>query len=1197
MKKLLKLKAHKKITTSVTLALLFSISPTVLANSANWSNNYIGKLSFKINDDSDLQQRIRKVEVTSTAFNQSKSKVDKKQKEVNQLQKTNQNLSKEIKKLSDQISQAITKQTNTKNQLQKDQKKVPALQKSLATAKKQLTAKQKELTSATSTLNNKKKKLEAQTKACNATPTPACKKKVTELKQDVSVYQSRITQLKNQEKNFSNKVESSQKSLTALNKKISTQQKEIKTITAQIQSKNQKLVQAKKQSTESSAKLSTSKKQLNKLKSENKNLAAALKVAQLDKEKFKERLIAKVLDANKKGAGEGSLDGESDGRYLSNRLGTHYGARDGENDGLNDGTRDGRERQRDIGYQEGQYDGAARAEREGSSNGQREGTYAGNIDAAKVAAITDGTNRAQASDAASVGSKQGADAGMQRAIHTGNEIGTKNGENEAINEFESKSLDSKSIQGSFAGSFARVIPSFPVNHQGRNFNPKGGFARKIVEQAFKDGYKQRYKNRLRSTYEIVIPRIYNDTYTENYEVSYDETYSREYPNDRQIGYNQGEIDAFNRDYGIHYDNAYNHFRTEFSINPNTSSNEYTSTYSNVENATYQSEYENIRIENYRTEEVNTFNTNIAQQTELFRLKRYTSVSKIYNENPVLKFVSSSITDGGINGVAAKDGVYQPSETTLHDITIKNFGNKEAKNVVVVMENGSKATIASIPAKSNTVIKGASKSKITARLGSTDTKILTVYSPLTAEASIQGRHYANQAQGKVNSGDKKSLRVNYPLSLSNLSISGTPIIGKSSTMSVQLTNKSKRNYEGDLNIEIESNAKSKIITKEFNAVSSLNGTTILKDSVIKVSSEDDIYSPITLKGKVTKNGVTLGVLSRDLVTMAKAPYVNKAGKPVVIANSDHSANDLIDLLSTMGGLKEASVLDTSLKSMNSSQLSNGLNGKTLLLLEKGAVKDIDNMLKKSSSTSVVLIDELQNGLSGVKKISTFKDAESFDFNVAGVNTNTKMMFANPYRASGLKSAIPVVSSDIKSYKKYLALAELMKLSNDQILKKIESSVTKSSFFSASVANKQLMQMGIIRGIDETMRVNKHYDLSGSGLGRDKDIANILKDNDSLFHNKLGDLVDGKTKDKNVSLFLFAHDFYYTMRNALKFYDPIEDRVKFAIQNRMFGALFIKAALKDVDKSYKALKKYDKNLYKQVSNNKGLHAPFKMAQERD
>ena len=1197
MKLLKSLKKNSKVTTSLTLAVLFAVSPTVLADNPSWARSYIGNLSFKISDDSDLQTRIRKVKVTKAAFDQASTKLKKQQVHLNGLQKKKQDLTKEINKLTSDISKAITKKSSDQDELKKNNLQIKKVEANLSNAKKELQKKEATLAQANTALTRKENQLSKQSEACTATPSPACKKKIAGLKQDITAYKAQIAQLKKQATNLTNRVSSIDKNLKATKAKIAKLTKEIQSLDQQIQTKNQKLVQSKKDLTKSSNQVNTAKSQLNKTKKEAKNLEAALNVAQLDREKFRERLIARVLDANAKGAKEGSLDGESDGRFLSNRLGTHHGSRDGENDGMIEGTRAGRERQRDIGYQEGQNDGAARAQHEGSIAGQNEGTYAGNIDAAKKVATVDGTNRAQASDAAAVGSAQGSKAGMQRAVNTGNRIGTENGEQEAIQRNESKKLDTKVIQGAFAGSFSRVIPTFPSAHRGRNFNLNGNYARKIVEQAFRDGYKRRYKARLRSTYEVVVPRIYNDTYTSAYENNYQDTYQRAYPADRQSGYEQGENDAFNRDYGVHYDSAYNHFRTEFSLNPNTASNEYRTTYTNVESSVYNDIYEDIRSAEYSKVEANTFNTNIATQTEIFRAKRDASVSKVYAENAVLKFISSSIVDGGINGVASKDGVYQPGETTFHSIVIENLGEKAAKNVVIVMENGAKSTIASIPAKSKVTVKGAAKSSVSGPIGSTDTKVLNVYSQLTAEASIQGRHYSNTAQGKVNSGDKKSQRVKYPLALTSLSTNGTLIINKSNSLSVNLVNNSKRSYDGELKIEVQSNAKSQVITKEFNSVSKLDKSAILKDSVVSVADESDIYSPITFKAKVTKNGVTLGVLDRNLVTMAKAPFVEKAGTPVVIANSDQSARDLADLLSTMGGLKGASVLDTSLRSLNKTPLANGVKGKTLLLLEKGALKDIDGMLKKSSSSAVVLLDELQREFSGMKSISTFKDAESFNFNVAGVSTSTKVMFANPLRASGLKSAMPVLSSDIKSYKKYLALAEHMKLSNDQMLKKIQATVTKDSFFAPSTANKQLLQAGIIRGIDETMRINKHYDLSGNGLGRDKDIANLLKDDDSLFHNRLGKLVDGRARSNNVSLFLFAQDFYNTIRNALKFYDPIEDRVKFAIQNRMFGALFIKAALKDVDKSYKALKKYDKNLYKKVSGNKGIHAPFKMAQERD
>jgi hypothetical protein len=1196
MKRLTTTKVSKKAC-SLTLAVLFSISPTVLADNQDWARDYIGTLNFKLKDDPDLLARVRKVDSAQSAVNSVSKEVKTLQAKVDKLAKEKDSVSKSL----DSAQKQITKDVIAKNKLAESKKAAVAKKKvadsELAIAKTALTQAKKDVDEATAKVSTVETKLnEAQT-ACTATPTPQCQKKVQKLQKRLDNAKADLATKVTFQNTVKENVKAKAKAVNRLADQITKINANIAKLDQAISSNGQKVVTLKKQLKEKKAQLQVARTNLAPKKKRLDALKTNLELAKADKKKYRQRLIARVLDVNKRGASEGAEDGHTDGRILSNRLGTYHGSRDGDLDGENDGIREGRERERASGYRDGQTDGAARAQREGSSDGQVEGTEQGNIDAATKIGRADGTSRARNSDASAVGTRQGNAAGMQRAITTGNREGTRTGQTQAINEIEGKSLKDVILNGDFAGAFARIIPAFPTRHQGRNYDPNGDFRRKIVNMAFRDGYKARYKRRLRASYENNITTIYNNVYNANYDETFDDFFNRAYPDDRRAGYNAGERDAYNRDYQRHYDQAYNHFRTQFSLNPNRNATEFRQTYARVEESTYSSVYEDIRSASFNTAEASTFANNIAEQTEIYRAKRHAEVSKIYKEKPVLKFESSKIEDAGINGVAARDGVFQPGENTLHSIVVKNFGSAPANNVKVVLQNGKQFKVPSIPGNSLVTVKGVAKANVVAPNGKVDTSVLTVYSPLSAEAAIQGRHFYSTSQGQVNSGDQKRNKVKFPLKLSSLKTLNTPIIGETNGLSVSLINESKRPYAGSLDVTVEVNSNGKIITKGFNPVSKLNSSATLKDATLLINEESDIYTPLTFRAKVSKNGVTLGYLDRNLTTMAKAPYVAKRGKPVVVVNSESSTRDLVDLLSTMGGLSGASVLDVSLSSRNRSTLGNGLKGQTLLLLEKNALKQIDGMLKKSEKTSVILIDELSNGTRGLRTISTFKDAEEFNYNIAGIGKNIKVIFANPMRASGLKTAIPVAIASRDNYKKFLGLSELMKLSNDQILSRIQSGVNTTNFFAADTNQKQLMQMANIRAIDEVMRINKHYKESGGGLSRDKDIADLVKKDKSLLHNRLGKLVDGKARDNNASLFLFAYDFYYTMRNALKHYDPIEDRVKFAVQNRMFGTLFSKGALKDVKDSYKALKKYDKGLYKKVGKVKGIQAPFIFAEEND
>jgi hypothetical protein len=1195
--KRLKLPLSSKKACSITLALLFSISPTVLANNPDWARDYIGTLDFKLKDDPDLSQRLRRVNTAQSEFNTISARANVQQKNLAKLVKEKRAIEVSL----DSTEKEIAKEVIKKNSLNEDKKKSiakkTAADSELQIAKAALAQANTAVDAANVKVSETEEKLQTAQTACTATPTPQCQKKVDRLKKKLATAKAEAAKKVTFQATAKENVKKKTTVVTKIAAKINSLNTEIAKLDTSISAKGKKLVSLKKQKKTKAEEVRVAKLNIAPLLKKLQASEQKLTAVKSDAKRYRERLISRVLDVNKRGSQAGADDGHVDGRVLSNRLGAYNGSRDGDADGENDGIREGRERERVIGYRNGQVDGAARALSEGSEDGSIDGTEQGNIDAATRIGKADGTTRANSSDASQVGTSQGNAAGMQRAISVGNREGTKIGEKQAIQKFESIDLKNVQLNGDFAGAFARIIPAFPTRHQGRNFNPNGGFNRKIVNMAFADGYKARYKRRLRASYETSIAAIYNTVYDQNYDETYDDFYSRSYPDVRRAGYDSGERDAYNRDYQRHYDASYNTNRTQYSMNPNRNSNEFKLTYSRVEGDTYSTVYENIRRASYAKAETSTFNNNIAAQTEIFRSKRHASVSKIYNEKPVLKFENSSIEDVGINGVASRDGVFQPNENTLHSIVISNFGKVAANNVKVIMENGKEFKVPSIPAGSTATVKGVSKSTVVAENGAVDTKIITAYSPLSAEASIQGRHFANPSQGQINAGDRKQNRVKYPLKLTGLNTAKAPIIGEANNLQVTLINESKRAYEGEIKVSVAVNSNGKVITKGFNPVTKLTKSTTLKDATILVNEESDIFTPLTFRATISKNGVTLGTLDRNLTTMVKAPYVAKRGKPIVVVNSESSTRDLVDLLGTMGGLTGASILDVSLTQRNRSVLGNGLKGQTLLLLEKNALKQIDGMLKKSEKTSIILIDELQNQARGFRAISTFKDAEEFNYKIAGLGNSVKMLFANPMRVGGLKSAIPVVVANRENYKKFLGLSELMKLSNDQMLSRIQTSVDTKNFFAANTDQKQLMQMANIRAIDEVMRINKHYKESGEGLSRDKDIADLVKDDKSLLHNRLGKLVDGKARDNTASLYLFAYDFYYTMRNALKHYDPIEDRVKFAIQNRMFGTLFSKGALKNVKDSYKDLKKYNKGLYKKVTKVKGIQAPFIFADEGD
>lgn len=610
------------------------------------------------------------------------------------------------------------------------------------------------------------------------------------------------------------------------------------------------------------------------------------------------------------------VDGNSDGQDLARKLGMSEGDRDGSTDGHRDGTRDGMTRAYNIGYNQGDIDGAARARSEGEVNGTREGTIQGNIDAARIEGAQAGESRANSSDASSVGAASGEKDGLARADRQGKKDGEATGQAQGIKKHESSELKSSEVAGEFAGAFSRQVPSFPREVRGHSYRDSTNqYKREIVNLAYSDGYRAEYRRSIRMEFERSIARIYDDAYDAGYRYQYDDTFNRPYDSERDRGYGDGESNAFSRDYTGVFNQFFANFRTQFSSSPNRSAGEYQSTFNQVEGNTYARVYEDIRSASYNRAEEDTYASNIAKKTEEYRAARFAAVDKLYKEHAVVKFEGSEEFDTGTNGVAGLDGVVMPGEDLTYNVVVKNFGDVPAKNVSVTLSNGAQFKIASIPAKSTTKVKGAAKSKaVNARIGGSEKVEIFVSSNLETNDAVEARHFENSRQSIVGS-DSHTHRLAYPLELSSLKTSATPILGGTTGLQIQVTNKSKRSHQGKIDVVLSDNAPSKIVSKEFASLSKIDSSASLSDARITTNDEDNAYRSISIGAKIVQNGVTIGVLDNALNTMIKAKFNDVKGKPVIIADSNTSSRELLNILSEFGGLKGAGVVDVSLRSEN------------------------------------------------------------------------------------------------------------------------------------------------------------------------------------------------------------------------------------------------------------------------------------------
>lgn len=899
-----------------------------------------------------------------------------------------------------------------------------------------------------------------------------------------------------------------------------------------------------------------------------------------ERESYRQDLISSVQFINKEGANRGRVDGSNDGFDLSRRLGRSYGIRDGEADGLNHGTIAGQDRYYKRGAEVGERDGEARARVDGTRDGTNEGTRSGNSNAGSREGTIAGIKRADMSNAAAVGSEQGKKAGAERAVRIGSINGQDKGEKETVLKFETGDLNSVNLNGPFAGSFQRRSPDYPGDFNGPSFNPNVFNNREVLKRAYSDGYLQQYRDFARYEFLRRIDGEYNAAYDERYAIIYDQAANREYPEYYERGRMEADTHAYSRDYPIVKAQA---FKTAFenaNANPSRSSEEYKSSYKSSELSAFNERYEQIRRANFDRLELETFNANIAAQTEIFRQKRIGEVTNVYNNNAVLSFVGSEMLDGGINGIAKFDGIFQPGEATLHSITLRNFGHKAAQNVSVQLDNGSLVSLPEIPARSLVVVKGAGLSKIadTTAIGSTARLNLRVVSQLTSKDAVEALHFDEIQGGVLKNADQKSARLAFPLALSGLSLSSQLIKGVANKLSVSVTNNSKRPYNGEMKVQVNVNSQSQVLSKEFGVLSVLQSQAQLSDAEVLVTDESDIYRDLSFSATISQNGVTLGVLGSDLIAMAKAQYTEKAKAPVIVANSDKNLNQLLDALALVGGTEKASVLDLSLSSLNAQTLANGLNQKVLLIIddEKGSnLGSLNAFFGKSKSSSFVFIDEHNSGLNNALNLAISKDAQKLLWDKRVV------MFTNPHRAPGVDKSSVMLQSSLNGFDKDLELAQNFTLSSTDLLARLKLEINRTTFFTPSNSIK----MYSLKAMAEILCINKAYDESGKIFSRDKKWITMIGSDASLFLNVLKVASAGNVDEQKLSTILPALAMRDTLSSAMESADGIANVVMSKVKSATNNVLV------EMENNFKnSLSKFSKELYNKANEKAFIHRPF-------
>lgn len=959
---------------------------------------------------------------------------------------------------------------------------------------------------------------------------------------------------------------------------IATTSAEIARLDAEIAEKSRQAGAVKLESAPLNVRIDQIRNDFNQSARRTEDARQRMQIAGRNQEQYRNDLIVAVKKINNEGARVGQSDGAMDGADLSAKTAYDRGTVDGRYDGQQQGTSDGQARYYRAGAEQGDREGSGRATLDGNRDGTNEGTINGNKSAGVREGRIAGIKRGDGSPAAAVGADQGKKAGMARAVSTGQADGRNIGELETTKKLESGELKSVNLDGSFAGSFQRRSPEYAGDFNGPNYKPRINHSKEIMEKAFADGYNYNYRQYARFEFQRRIDVDYNQYYDENYKISYDSAVRREYPAHFDQGRRDGDAQAYSRTYPIVRAEAYRVAFEKLDASPSRSSAEFKASYADSELFAFNQRYEDIRRANYDRLESETFTANIAAQTEIYRQKRTAEVNVIYNNNAILEFVSSEMLDGGIKGVALLDGVFQPGETTNHNVVLRNFGFKPAKNVSVQLENGQAVKLPEVPARSLVIVKGAAQSSVNAGLGSVYRSSLNVLSPLVTNDAVEGRFYDRASNGIVKLADQKAVRVAYPLSLAGLSLESQLLKGSKNKLRMTLTNNSKREYKGELKIKLLANSQNAIITKEFSNVAAVQSSVSLADAEILVTSEEDIYRELSISATVEQNGVLIGVLPQDLQVMAKAQYIEKAKLPVIVANTDNSLDTFVEALNAAGGTEKVSVLDLSLASLNATTIANGLSGKVVVLADNSdsaSIKTLNSFLAKSKTSAFLMVDDSNLGLKNTKTMGVLKDAASLLYG------KRRMYFSNQHRAAEVVKSSAFIQSSVNALSSDLVLAQKFIKSGAELIADLKVTMTPESFTTPN----ETMKIFSLRSLAEVVNINAAYDESGGIFSRDKKWAKMIEEDGILFHNQMKAAANGNVVTSRLPIILSAIALKDTVKTAMSGADGVSDVMKQKIQNATNGVL------DDMEDSFKkSLKKDFSALYNKAYDNAAVHRPF-------
>jgi hypothetical protein len=894
--------------------------------------------------------------------------------------------------------------------------------------------------------------------------------------------------------------------------------------------------------------------------------------------RIEQELITAILGQNKAGLSQAQMDGGNQGLTSAQELGDSRGKTDGGTDGDNEGETSGRDRDFQLGAATGETEGAS----DGRVAGTEEGTRAGSIEGNRIAGgrigQQEGIQRAQGSNASRVGTTEGKISGENNARFDGESAGRTKGEKQAIDSNENIQLNATSANGSFAGTFAKVIPAFP-GASDLYFNNSLQNDRVILRMAYASAYNVSFNSAVETGFNSNISSIYNLAYDSSYGVRYNTAMSVTYPDSIRQGRDTQYQAAYDREYGFSSASAHNISRDDRTSNPNRQSATFINARKVSEANSYASKYAEIKKKSFDQAAIVAYNENISGQTDKYREIRVGEVNKIYTNFPIIKFEGSSIAGRGQNGVGDRDGVYQPGENVTMDIVITNYGKKAATNVKVVTSSGKTIVLPSISGQSTVTVRGATNDRLSknAKIGSTQKYKTTTTMKLTStEKNIQGRHFESSSTGIVNSSNNKSVTINNPFSVEGISLADAVVLKKSNNISVAVKNNSTRAYVGPIKVEITSSLGASTLQSAPSSISSVARRSVetATGATLLVSDSRDIFSEVSFSIKVTKNGVVLAQKKNLGNTIVQMPYESKPGAPVIaVSSSSRDSRELFkDLANELGGAGQVSVLDLNNNEANQ-RLLGKLASKTVYILgsSSGQVASQMNQLFAGKGNLGVVIEDLSSTgtTSKVLKNKNLRKSSQMNFRIA--NKDVKVITSNKHANGKVTDRVSILSSRINQVQSLKEVGELLKLNNVQLIKAAADSVSYDSLINRDKRALGVSQTIIARVIEEIAMIDSMC-LSRKDC---KGLKSTIKTDQDLLINQLVELAkQGGDEAKGITLIA----------------DAVEKAVNSYAQKKTVRYLSIRKSFK---KRAKALRKASAKQAKKSAGKKGVKALAKSA----